>query len=120
MLKMDSPLAKAIGYTSDMFNPVGSFIWDLLEAKQHLAVMYLTPYPEADRPIGRMIYKCERLNMEIRFYDFPQNIQEKLLQAGFEKVVEKCGTTYLHNRARLLKALKEKESQHKANQPSEG
>lgn len=100
-LKMGSQLAQAIGYTSDNFEPMGSLIWDLWEAHGFLAIMSLNPKPGAQRPIANLIERAERLNIELRFCDFPQHIQDGLMRAKFEKVVERCGSTYLHNRTRL-------------------
>lgn len=101
-LKLDSALGKAIGYTSDNFYEQGSFIWNLLDSAGYLAVMRLRPQETANRPIANLLRLAEIYGFEVRFYDFPQDIQEGLLKGGLEKVVERVGTTYLHNRRRIM------------------
>lgn len=101
MLRIDSPFAKQIGYTSDNFEKMGSFIWDMRLPAGYLSVDRLVPKASADRPIAHLIYGAERLNLEIRFYSFNPSLESSLVKVGFKRHVEECGTTYLHNRARL-------------------
>ena len=117
MLKIDSDVGVAIGFTSTNFSPTGSFIWDLRDSHGYLAIMRLVPVPGADRPIAHLLYRCESLDLEVRFYDFPRATQEVLLKSGFEKVTEKCGTTYLHNRARLKKIFEQRKAKAQQQQP---
>lgn len=100
MIKLDSELGKAIGFTSDSFQKEGSFIWDTLSSG-YISVMRLNPVPGTDRPIANLIRQAERLRYEVRFYDFPESFQKTLIKSGFRKVIDKCGTSYIHNRLRL-------------------